>query len=60
MRTLVIGASEKPDRYSNKAIKSLLRHGFEALPLGIRAGTIEGLTVLTGKPGLSDIDTVTL
>lgn len=60
MKTLVLGASEKPDRYSNKAIVSLLRHGFEAVPLGIREGTIEGLPVRIGMPELEGIDTVTV
>lgn len=59
-KTLVLGASEKPDRYSNRAAKSLLNHHHQVVLLGNKQGTIEGHPILTGKPELSDIDTVTL
>ncbi|MBK7910844.1 MAG: CoA-binding protein [Bacteroidota bacterium] len=59
-RTLVVGASEKPERYSNKAIRSLLLHGHEVLALAPRPGRVENVEFLTGQPGLTDLDTVTL
>lgn len=59
-KTLVLGASEKPDRYSNKAAKSLLNKHHPVVLLGNKSGTIEGHPILTGRPELSDIDTVTL
>ena len=58
--TLVIGASENPDRYSNRAILSLKKHGHEIIALGIKEGEVEGTMILTNKPPLKDIDTVTL
>lgn len=58
--TLVLGASENNDRYSNMAVRSLQRHGFSVVAVGKRAGEINGTPILTGTPTLSDIDTVTL
>lgn len=61
--TLVIGASENPRRYSNKAIKSLLHHGYTPLALGVRAGQVEGISIetdLTAFNSRQDIDTITL
>lgn len=59
-KTVVIGASDKADRYSNKATLSLQRHGHEVVPVGIREGMINGLTILKGKPNVENVDTVTL
>ena len=58
--TVVIGASPDESRYSNKATKSLLAHGHKVYPVGLRAGKIQDLDILTGQPSLEDIDTVTL
>lgn len=58
--TAIIGASENPERYSFKATQRLKQHGHSVYPVGIRAGIIEGETILTGKPELKNIDTVTL
>lgn len=43
--TLVIGASENPERYSNKAIKMLHHFGHEALAYGRRKGVVYGLEI---------------
>lgn len=59
-KTLVVGASENPDRYANKAANRLLQHGHEIELLGLRKGAIRGVPIQTGQPALSDIDTVTL
>ena len=58
--TVVIGASENPERYSNKAILSLKKHGHDVIALGIKEGEVAGIKILTTKPQLSEIDTVTL
>lgn len=58
--TAVIGASPNPDRYSYKATISLQNHGHPVLPIGIRKGEINGLKIITDKPLLENIDTVTL
>ncbi len=59
-KTLVLGASPNPLRFSNKMVKSLIRHGYEVIPLGIRQGEITGIKILIGKPDLSNIHTVSL
>ncbi len=59
-KTLVIGASENPERYSYKATLALKSHGHEVVPVGIKAGVINGIQIINGKPAINDIDTVTL
>lgn len=58
--TVVIGASANEDRYSYKATVSLKNHGYKVYPLGIKAGIIEGLDIITEKPFLQNVDTVTM
>jgi len=59
-KTLVIGASEQPDRYSNRAARSLMRYGHSVELIGLRKGTIDSQPIQTGRPALQDIDTVTM
>lgn len=59
-KTLVIGASEKPDRYAYRAAHSLLRHGHAIELIGLRAGHIQGQPIQTGLPDLDGVDTVTM
>jgi uncharacterized protein len=59
-KTLVIGASTNPERYSYLAINSLKNHGHEVVAIGRKEGEVSGVPILTGHPDLKDIDTVTL
>jgi len=59
-RTLVIGGSIKPERYSNKAIKKLLQFGHPVVSIGLREGEVDGVKIQTGYPPLSDIHTVSM
>ena len=59
-KTLVMGASENPSRYSNLAIQSLLKHHHPVVAIGRRPGTVNGVEIQTGQPGLEGIDTVTM
>ncbi len=59
-KTLVIGASENTDRYSNKAIKALVSHGHEVVAIGLRAGEVAGVSFDSEKKAFENIDTVTL
>jgi len=59
-KTLVVGASSDPLRFSHKMIKSLLRHNFDVVALGFREGEVGGLKILTGTPDLKGIHTVSL
>ena len=59
-KTLVIGGSTKPERYSNKAIRKLRRLNHPVVCVGLRAGEVEGVSIETGFPDFKDIHTVTL
>ena len=59
-KTLVIGASENPDRYSNLAVKKLTAYHHPVVALGRRPGSIGPTTIETEKKAFADIDTVTL
>ena len=58
--TVVIGASPNTERYSYKATLSLQKNGHTVFPVGIQNGDINGLSILTDKPALENIDTVSL
>ncbi len=59
-KTLVIGASENPERYSYKAITSLLKHHQPVEAIGQKTGTIGQVQFHTAQVHLTAIDTVTL
>lgn len=58
--TAVIGASPKPERYAFTATQRLKQHGHTVYPIGIHGGKIGEELILTDKPQLTDVDTVTL
>ena len=59
-KTLVLGASENPDRDSNRAILKLLRRGKEVVAIGKRPGQVNNVVIETQPVKTDDIDTVTL
>ncbi len=61
-KTMVIGASPKPDRYAHIVTLRLLAGGFEVVPVGIHPGKIGNLSIvdLNLRPEYSDIHTVTM
>lgn len=59
-KTLVLGASLKPERYSHMAVKSLLHNGFPVIAIGRRQGWIEDIPVSKDLIYNDDIHTVTL
>ncbi len=59
-KTLVIGASTKPERYSNKAILMLREYGHDVFALAKRTGEVDGVTIQTKFPENIDIHTVTM
>jgi len=62
MRVAVLGASRKPERYANMAIRLLMEHGHEVLPVTPAHRRVEGLpahaTLADLEPG--SVDTVTV
>lgn len=62
MNVAVLGASPKPDRYANKAVRSLLQHGHDVIPLNPAYAEIEGLACRDGLADLApeEADTITV
>ncbi|MEO7522863.1 MAG: CoA-binding protein [Ferruginibacter sp.] len=59
-KTLVLGASENPNRYSYLAIQKLLSHDHPVVAIGKQSGHVHGIDILKEKKMEHDIDTVTL
>lgn len=59
-KTLVLGASENPSRYSNLAIKSLRAHGHDVVAVGNKTGKVRDVPILKEQPAIEGLDTVTM
>ena len=59
-KTLVLGASENPSRYSNIAINRLTSHKQPVVAIGLREGSVAGVPIQKEKVPFEDVDTVTL
>lgn len=59
-KTLVLGASENPARYSFEAVTRLRKHGHEVVAVGRKSAVVAGVQIETETPVVNDIDTVTL
>ncbi len=62
MKVAVLGASPKPHRYANKAVRKLLHYGHEVIPINPAYPEIEGLKAVRNLEALEpgDVDTITL
>ena len=60
-KTLIIGASENPERYAYKAAMSLLKHQHEIVLFAVRPGELDGHSFITEFPDkIDDLDTIAL
>ena len=59
-KTLVLGASTNPGRYSFMAVKSLLNKERKVLAVGKTGGNVDGIEISTQPIAADDVDTVTL
>lgn len=59
-KTVIVGASPNPGRYSYIATQRLKSYGEEVFPVGIREGHIGGDAIYTNLPMIEDVDTITL
>jgi predicted CoA-binding protein len=61
-KTVIIGASPNPERYSYMAAQMLKKYGHEFIPVGVKRGELFGQPILNidQLPRLDGIDTVTL
>lgn len=59
--SLVLGASQNPSRFSNKAVAKLLAFNHTVLPVSPKGGNIHGVKCLKSIDEISNpVDTVTL
>jgi predicted CoA-binding protein len=59
--TLVLGASPNPERYSNRAVKTLQKKNIPVIAIGKREYNMDGLNILKGMPDdIGPVHTVTL
>ena len=59
-RTLVLGATEKTDRYANRAIRSLRAHNEPVVAIGRKSGQVLDVPIATTTDDIRQVDTVTL
>ena len=59
-KTLVLGASQNPARYSYLAVNKLARHQHPVIAIGRRKGKAGDVEIDTEQKPMTDIDTVTL
>ncbi|PZX92508.1 CoA-binding protein [Flavobacterium aquariorum] len=59
-KTLVLGATTKPDRAAFKAVEMLVAKGHSVLALGQNAGEVAGIKINTKAIPVKNIDTISL
>ncbi|MEP7279485.1 MAG: CoA-binding protein [Bacteroidota bacterium] len=59
-KTLVLGASGNPSRYSFLAISKLRKNGHPVIAIGRKTAKVEDVDVVTDQKPLEAVDTVTL
>ena len=61
MTTAILGASDKPDRYSHRAFTMLQEHGHKVIPVHPTLAEIEGIAVVPSLGEIAEpVDTLTL
>ena len=58
--TVVMGASQNEERYSNMAVKKLVANNHPVSAIGNKEGLINNIKIIKDNPFISDVDTVTL
>lgn len=59
-KTVVLGASSNPGRYSYLAVNKLTAHKHPVVAIGKRKGTVGNVEIQTGHLPVENVDTVTL
>lgn len=59
-KTLVLGASDNPSRYSYLAVQRLVSYDHPVIAIGRKVGKIENIPIVTEHPLIEDLDTITL
>lgn len=59
-KTVVLGATDNPSRYSYLAVSKLRAHNHPVVAIGRKPGKIGDVDITTENPAMEDVDTVTL
>jgi predicted CoA-binding protein len=59
-KTLVLGASDNPSRYSNLAVQRLRNHGHPVVAVGRKHSFVSDVEINTEKKPWANIDTITI
>ena len=59
-KTLVLGASDNPSRYSYLAIQRLRNHGHPVVGIGKKYAKVADVNITTEREPINGVDTVTL
>ena len=59
-KTVVLGASANPSRYSYLAVRKLNSYNHPVVAIGKKKGSINGIEIVTDHVPVSGVDTVTL
>jgi len=59
-RTVILGASPNPQRYSHKAVLALHNNNHEVFPIGIREGKIGEIDIILEKPQIAYVHTFSM
>lgn len=59
-KTIVLGASENPERYSFLAVQKLTKFHHPVIAIGKKAGMIGGVPIITNHAAEDEVDTISL
>jgi predicted CoA-binding protein len=59
-KTIILGASDNPARYSYLALNRLKNHGHPVVAIGSKEAVVAGIPIQQSTPEEKDVDTVTL
>lgn len=58
--TVILGASDNPNRYSYLALNRLKKHGHPVVAIGKKDGVVSGIPIQKGTPHVENVGTITL
>ena len=58
--TVILGASDNPNRYSYLALNRLKKYGYPIVAIGKKDGVVAGVPIQKGTPAVENVGTITL
>lgn len=59
-KTIVLGASDNPERYSFLAVQRLTKYHHPVIAIGKKAGMIGAVPIIANHPAENEVDTISL